>query len=92
MRLHQFDELKMKTLAYLKGQTEAKTKSKDVAEALKISVENAQMVLLRLHRQRLANREKLIMYKKRGAAPQSWCWVYSLNERGLKRLKYLRER
>lgn len=89
--MRKFNELKIETLEFLKEQTEANlhSLSKDVSKALDITVENAQMILFRLRRQRLVRARKVIASKdRRGRAKRSWAYI--INERGLSRLSYLK--
>lgn len=89
--MRKFNELKIETLGFLKEQTDGDlhSLSKDVSKALGITVENAQMILLRLRRQRLVRARKVICSKDRhGRAKRSW--AYMINDRGLERLDYLK--
>ena len=89
--MRKFNELKIETLEFLKQQADGDlhSLSKDVAKALDITVENAQMILLRLRRQRLVQARKVIGSKdRRGRAKRSW--AYMINDRGLERLDYLK--
>lgn len=89
--MRKFNELKIETLEFLKQQTDGDlhSLSKDVCKALDITVENAQMILFRLRRQRLVRAKKVIGSKdRRGRAKRSW--AYMINDRGLERLDYLK--
>lgn len=89
--MRKFNELKIETLEFLKQQTDGDlhSLSKDVSKALDITVENAQMILFRLRRQRLVQARKVISSKdRRGRAKRSWAYI--INERGLSRLSYLK--
>jgi len=89
--MRKFNELKIETLGFLKQQADGDlhSLSKDVAKALDITVENAQMILLRLRRQRLVQARKVIGSKdRRGRVKRAW--AYQINERGLTRLIYLK--
>lgn len=89
--MRKFNELKIETLQFLKQQTDGDLHvlSKDVSKALDITVENAQMILFRLRRQRLVQARKVISSKdRRGRAKRSWS--YTINDRGLERLDYLK--
>jgi predicted transcriptional regulator len=78
--------LKIKVLGLLK-QTPGLT-SQDISTNLEITVSSAGMVLLNLHRQRLVDRRRPVLwhvFKK----PH---YEYFINDRGLAKLNYLRQK
>ena len=78
MIMRKFNELKIETLEFLKQQTDADlhSLSKDVAKALDITIENAQMILFRLRRQKLVQARKVICSKDRRGERKTLMGLY----------------
>jgi len=81
-----FNELKIMILEHMDiGQT---LTSKELSEALGVSVANAQMCLLRLRRTGCVDYSKERFFGGRGRRP----YTYSVNDRGLAKLEFYRSR
>jgi predicted transcriptional regulator len=85
MERRAWNKLKTEVLDLLKDILGAT--SKDVSANLEVSTSNAGMILHRLHKQKLADRRKPNIWKTWRKPP----FHYSINERGLARLEYLRK-